>query len=181
MIDIHHERLLPVRDLPAYLEARGLGRRVSPQTVWRWIVHGSRGVRLETTTIGGSAVTSLEALQRWADARATAKVPSRRQESGEPPQPAPPDRTPTPEHRASVHLLTEHRVMATEIDRLIDTLAFPESARVFAAGLLFRAGLRTRDDARRLGRDGLLAIPGLGAKSKAVVASLWQALDGSKR
>ena len=40
-------------------------RRVSVSTLWRWAFRGLRGVRLETTLIGGVRVTSAEALRQF--------------------------------------------------------------------------------------------------------------------
>lgn len=181
MIDIRTEQILPVKELPAYLEARGLGKRVSMRAVNRWIQQGCAGVRLETVVIDRGTFTSLEAVQRWVEAQTVASgapahgaTPS---ENGAPPAG---ESTPTLEHQASVHLLTEHRVLATDLDRLIETLDHPTSTRAFAAGVLFRAGLRTPEDARGRGLDGLLAIKGLGARSRAVVLSLWSALTSKQ-
>lgn len=44
------------------------GRRVHVSTIWRWASHGLRGIRLETTRLGGRACTSLTALRRFFDA-----------------------------------------------------------------------------------------------------------------
>jgi hypothetical protein len=40
-------------------------RPVSPSTIWRWATDGVRNVRLETTQIGGTRCTSMEALRRF--------------------------------------------------------------------------------------------------------------------
>jgi Protein of unknown function (DUF1580) len=76
MININHEQVLPVNKVPAYLQSRGLGKRVSVGTVYRWMIAGVGGVRLETVRIGGQMVTSAEAIQRWVEAReeATHKI-----------------------------------------------------------------------------------------------------------
>ena len=66
MIDIDHENLIPIRDVPCRLPPRKSGRRVHISAVYRWIKHGVRGgIRLEAVKIGGSAYTSKEALQRF--------------------------------------------------------------------------------------------------------------------
>lgn len=73
MIDINKEQMIPVRRVPAYLESRGLGRRVHLSAVYRWIKSGSDGVRLESLRIGNYTVTSAEAIQRWAASRERAR------------------------------------------------------------------------------------------------------------
>jgi Protein of unknown function (DUF1580) len=77
MININHEQLLPVNKVPAYLQSRGLGKRVSVGTVYRWMIAGVGGVRLETVRIGGQMVTSAEAIQRWVEARERARNKNR--------------------------------------------------------------------------------------------------------
>jgi hypothetical protein len=67
MIDISTEHLIPIRDVPHHLPPRPTGRRVHVSAVYRWILRGVRGVRLETIRIGGTSYTSAEALQRFAD------------------------------------------------------------------------------------------------------------------
>lgn len=175
-IDLSIERLLPLKKLPDYLEARGFGKRVTMRTVRRWVRQGCGGALLEVAVIDRSAFTSREAVQRWVDRQTAANELA----------PAPPasevgsapvvDGSATLEHRASVHLLTEHRVLPTELDRAIHSLDHPRSTLAFAAGVLFRHGLRTPEDALRLGLDGLLAIKGMGSRSAAVVRALWDRL-----
>jgi len=41
-------------------------------TGWRWIKRGCRGIKLESCLIGGKRYTSLEALQRFAEATTAA-------------------------------------------------------------------------------------------------------------
>jgi len=67
MIDISNEHLIPIRDVPRQLPPRSTGKRVHISAVYRWIQHGVRGLRLETIKVGGTAYTSQEALQRFAD------------------------------------------------------------------------------------------------------------------
>lgn len=67
MLDIHNESLVPVKDIPSHLPGR-----VHIASVWRWIQRGCRGVKLETAMIGGKRYSSLEALQRFADATTAA-------------------------------------------------------------------------------------------------------------
>jgi Protein of unknown function (DUF1580) len=40
-------------------------RPISPSTLWRWATHGLQGVRLEVCRVGGTSVTSEEALRRF--------------------------------------------------------------------------------------------------------------------
>jgi hypothetical protein len=44
------------------------GRPVHVSTLWRWATRGLRGVRLETTMVGGARVTSLAALEAFFNA-----------------------------------------------------------------------------------------------------------------
>ena len=67
MIDLATEHLIAIRDVPRHLPPRPTGRRVHISAVYRWILHGVRGVRLESITIGGTTYTSMEALQRFAE------------------------------------------------------------------------------------------------------------------
>lgn len=66
MIDISNEQLIPLRDVPRHLPLRPRGP-LHVSAVYRWILRGIRGVRLESIRIGGTAYTSLEALQRFGD------------------------------------------------------------------------------------------------------------------
>jgi hypothetical protein len=175
-INLHAEHLMPLRNLPDYLVMRGLGKRVSMRTVKRWITMGCHGVRLEAVVIDRITLTSVEAVQRWADRQTAAANGLTTAPRPNPTPPEPASVPPTAEHLASIHLLTEHRVMPTDLDRLINALDHPESMKVFAAGLLFRAGLRTRDDALRAGLRGLLAVKGMGKRSEQVVHSLWASI-----
>jgi len=72
MIDPFHETMLPLakaaRSIP--------GRKVSPQTVYRWISHGIEGVKLEALNVGGRMQTSQEALSRFFQAVTAAKRPA---------------------------------------------------------------------------------------------------------
>lgn len=45
--------------------AKMLPHRPAASTIWRWMTRGSRGVRLETMSIGGMNFTSVEALERF--------------------------------------------------------------------------------------------------------------------
>ena len=67
--DLHHlpphhnilsETLVRLSEAPQLIPSRP-----SPRTVWRWVLRGSRGRRLETVLIGGSRFTSREAIERF--------------------------------------------------------------------------------------------------------------------
>lgn len=66
MIDLHNEKLVPLRDLPKFLPAKASGKRLHISVVYRWVQRGVHGVRLEVVHIGGTSYTSFEALQRFA-------------------------------------------------------------------------------------------------------------------
>ena len=66
-IDIHTETLIPIAKIPSHSPGRP-----HVATCWRWIKRGVRGVKLETVLIGGKRYTSLEALQRFAEATTAA-------------------------------------------------------------------------------------------------------------
>jgi len=67
MIDISAEHLVAIRDVPKLVPARGNGKRIHISAVYRWLLRGVRGIRLESVTIGGTTYTSTEAVQRFAD------------------------------------------------------------------------------------------------------------------
>lgn len=68
MIDLRVEELLPLREVPRRLPIRPSGKKLHVSAVYRWASRGVRGVRLETTRVGGTTYTSAEALQRFSDA-----------------------------------------------------------------------------------------------------------------
>ena len=59
-IDIRNEELVAVSKAPALIPGRP-GRA----TVWRWVLTGVRGQRLETLLVGGRRYTSREAIERF--------------------------------------------------------------------------------------------------------------------
>ncbi len=67
MIDIGNEELVPMRQVPAKLPPRANGKHVHATTVYRWINHGVRGVKLKSLKVGGTTYTSTEALQRFTE------------------------------------------------------------------------------------------------------------------
>jgi hypothetical protein len=180
MIDIHTERLLPVKDLPGYLESRGLGKRISMKTINRWVLTGCDGVRLEVVRFGGIHATSYEAVQRWADRQAQALDADAAPRIGPTPRrsSAPPATDSRPGPRETVRILTENRLMPTEIDKLIDTIELPPgSSGGYVASVLFRSGFRTVADLRRSTIEKLLSIQGIGKRSAPVIRDLWAAVS----
>lgn len=66
MIDIENERVIPLREVANHVPSRCPGKRVSPATVWRWVMKTLNP--LETIKIGGGRFTSVEAIQRFVKA-----------------------------------------------------------------------------------------------------------------
>lgn len=64
-IDFVVENLLSTVEAAKFVGARRGRRPINQSTIWRWCMHGVRGVRLESICIGGTRVTSTEALQRF--------------------------------------------------------------------------------------------------------------------
>lgn len=67
MIDLAHETLVPIRDVPRLLPCRPNGKHLHISAVYRWIQRGVRGVTLESICMGGTTLTSREALQRFGE------------------------------------------------------------------------------------------------------------------
>jgi hypothetical protein len=59
------ETLVTYSQAARRLPPRRRDRPVHPATIHRWASHGLRGVRLESASIGGIRMTSLEALARF--------------------------------------------------------------------------------------------------------------------
>ncbi len=76
MIDIKTERLIPLREVPqlGIIPARRSGSRLNVSTIYRWALHGQRGIKLESLKIGGQRVTSLNAIQTFCTALARNEV-----------------------------------------------------------------------------------------------------------
>lgn len=62
-----HEHLLTLAEA-----CRRMPGRPSICSLWRWYRHGVRGAKLETVVIGGRRYTSIEALERFAEATTAA-------------------------------------------------------------------------------------------------------------
>lgn len=73
MIDLNHETVVALADVPARLPSRRRGKRPHVSCIYRWAQRGCRGIRLETIQIGGTSCTSLEALQRFFEALTAAR------------------------------------------------------------------------------------------------------------
>ena len=61
MIDLSREELFPLTRAAEFVP----GRRPNASTIYRWVLKGIRGVRLETLLVGGCRLTSREALERF--------------------------------------------------------------------------------------------------------------------
>ena len=67
MIDLQNETVVTLVEATNFLPRRRRGRKVHISTLYRWTQRGFRGVKLETLRLGGGLVTSIEALQRFAE------------------------------------------------------------------------------------------------------------------
>lgn len=181
MIDMTTEQLLPLSKVPGYLEKRGLGRRVSIQAVHRWAHHGAGGVVLESIRIGGTTVTSIEAMQRWIAARSHAKEAARSPVVSPPPtsQHLPPARRPIVESAATMKTLMDHRLLPTPLDATLGKLGM-EGNVGYVSDVLHRAGLRSEADVARMSKAQLLAIPRLGPFGRSLVTLLKDRVDAEK-
>ena len=70
-IDLQHEQVIPLRQVPQYVPSRSAGKRVAPSTVWRWTMR--RHDPLETFATPGGRFTSVEAVKRFIDRISKAK------------------------------------------------------------------------------------------------------------
>jgi len=55
------DELISLRDAASELPRRRAGKKVSVQCVYRWTLHGCRGVRLQFTQVGATRCTT----RRW--------------------------------------------------------------------------------------------------------------------
>lgn len=69
MIDVASEQLITFGEACRRLTPKGARRPLIPSVLLRWCVRGIGGVRLERVRLGQSWLTSLEALQRFAERR----------------------------------------------------------------------------------------------------------------
>lgn len=82
-IDPLNEELLTFSQAAKRLPRLRSGRPVAPSTFWRWATAGLRGVRLETTKVGGATCTSVEALRRFFAALNGQEAPSTPERGGD--------------------------------------------------------------------------------------------------
>jgi len=73
MISWREEELLSLTEAAKRLPGRAGGKRPHVSTLYRWVLKGVRGVRLEALPMGGTLYTSAEALQRFFAALARAR------------------------------------------------------------------------------------------------------------
>ncbi len=82
MIDLQSETLIPLKEVCRMFPGRS-GKGMSLSSVWRWVLHGRRGHKLESLRIGGQRCTSREAVSRFITAlNAEQGVPRGEQPSG---------------------------------------------------------------------------------------------------
>jgi hypothetical protein len=75
-IDLQTETIIDaLREGPAYLGAGRNGKPPHKSFMIRAITKGSNGHKLEALRVGSRWITSIEALQRWAEAQTAAKIP----------------------------------------------------------------------------------------------------------
>ena len=66
-IDLTTETVFPVSEAPNHIPGHP-----SQASVWRWVLKGVGGIKLESILIGGKRFTSEEAIQRFCDRRTAA-------------------------------------------------------------------------------------------------------------
>jgi hypothetical protein len=73
MIDLNHEQLLPLTVLSREITNRDGRRGINVATIWRWCMKTNRyGVKLESVILGGTRMSSREALSRYVQATTAA-------------------------------------------------------------------------------------------------------------
>ena len=73
MIETSIETLIPIKEVPAHLE-KITGKLPHIASIYRWIQIGIAGIRLDTLIIGGTRLTSTEALDRFFQESTKAKA-----------------------------------------------------------------------------------------------------------
>ena len=66
MIDTRSEEIIPLRAVCQLFPGRK-GKGVAVATVWRWVMQGRKGVRLESLIVGGVRYSSSQAVARFLD------------------------------------------------------------------------------------------------------------------
>jgi hypothetical protein len=64
-IDFATEDCFTLNAAPDMLARRTNGRKIHRSTIYRWVMAGVKGVKLETITIGGYRYTSTQAIGRF--------------------------------------------------------------------------------------------------------------------
>ena len=82
MIDMEREQLASFAEAARRVPSSRVGRQLHPNTIWRWAKRGLKAnngqrVHLETTRLGGSNFTSIEALGRFFAALDRSSEPQR--------------------------------------------------------------------------------------------------------
>ena len=75
-VNLLDETTLTLLDAAKSLPALRSGKRVHVATLYRWATYGVRGVRLESQKVGGTVVTSLEAIRRFSERVTAAARPA---------------------------------------------------------------------------------------------------------
>jgi hypothetical protein len=97
VIDLQNEKTISLSQAARTLPPFRLGRPVTLSCVLRWVLQGvkttdGRRVRLEALRLGGKWITSMEAIQRFAEAQtptpnhpsmATLRTPTRRRKAAD--------------------------------------------------------------------------------------------------
>ncbi len=68
MIDITTEKVITPAKATELCPRRRKGAKANCSTIYRWMVDGVRGIKLESIMAGATRCTSVEALQRFFDA-----------------------------------------------------------------------------------------------------------------
>jgi hypothetical protein len=76
MIKLNAETIISLAEAARRVPSNHRGKPPHLSTLIRWIQTGSRGIRLEALRVGGRWVTSVEALQRFAERLTEAIVPT---------------------------------------------------------------------------------------------------------
>src|SRR5208282_97143 len=66
-IDIQTEQVITPAKATHLCPERRRGARPNAATIWRWMLNGVKGIRLESIMVGATRCTSVEAMQRFFD------------------------------------------------------------------------------------------------------------------
>ena len=73
MSNLLEENYFLLNDLPEHAPQRR-GKKIAISTIYRWVTHGLRGVKLETAYVGGIRYTSKQAFDRFVQAITNARA-----------------------------------------------------------------------------------------------------------